>query len=231
MSKPKLRQYTLAWLSLAAFMATVTSAIVSPILAQAAPISVSGSLDVTATVLPTAPTTQAVITQPVSGSRVQTTPIVLQGTCGADLLVRVFNNSVLAGSITCSAQGDFTMNITLQIGENVLTSFNFDSFEQAGPNAPAVTIYVDEVTDQPEAQPSGAISEDGTFNAEITTPQTSSTLPTNYQRLFEGTFVEPLAKALDISAIVTPTTNTVVAVAMNGMFIIAILGLVAILLL
>lgn len=223
------RTNALAALALVAFVVTAVSAILQPITAQAAPVSVSGSLNVTATVLPSAPTTQAVITQPASGSRVQTTPMVLMGTCGAGLLVRVFNNDVLAGSITCSDQGDFVMNITLEIGENVLTSLNFDAFEQAGPNAPSVTIYVDQPVTPQEAGVPGTIEADGTINTSQTNEPSQSS--SDYQRLFEGSIVEPLAKAIDISAIVSPAINNAVKLAMNGVFIMAVLGLLAILLL
>lgn len=230
MSSQNQRRQILSWFSLAAFVATLTASILTPVTAQAAPISVSGSLNVTATVLPNPPTSQAVIIQPASGTRVQTTPIVLQGTCGPDLLVRVFNNDVLAGSITCSPQGDFVMNITLKIGENVLKSLNFDAFEQVGPSAPSVTIFVDEPTLTSEPDDQTIINQDGTIT--LTSDASPSTgLNADYQRLFEGTVVEPLAKALDVSTVVSPGVNTAVAIATNGLFVLAVIALLFILLL
>lgn len=102
-------------------------------------ITSSGNVQVTATVPGPAPTTPAIITSPTSGT-VTSQTITVAGTCGPDLLVKIFRNDIFAGSTYCSSSGTFSLNITLYSGRNDLRALNYDSLDQAGPASVTVTV-------------------------------------------------------------------------------------------
>ncbi|MEO5628092.1 MAG: hypothetical protein ABIQ89_04380 [Candidatus Saccharimonadales bacterium] len=180
------------------------------------------SVPVTATVLGTPPTTQAVILQPTNGQVFATTPLVVSGTCEPSLLVRIFNNGQLAGSIVCSNDSDFIVNVTLQVGQNVLTAFNYDFQDQPGPNSPAVTVTVIPPEVQTDPLPSGIINEAGVINTSgrgRVSPLYDEDKRPSQEFIFEGTFFEPIAKGFGIEPGVAPKTNQIIATIMNGAFV------------
>lgn len=197
--------------------------------AQALTITDSQSLQVTAFVPLNPPTIQAVITSPASQSRFKTTPLVVRGTCQAGLLVRINNNGVLAGAITCSVDNDFGMNITLQIGENKLTALNYDNLDQPGPASPAVIIMVDAPSTSDSTDLVGRIDANNIVN---TSSEDGASYDANkdYQRLFEGTIIEPAAKVLGVETVVSAKTNSYIETASNVIFGIVVLALIVILL-
>ncbi len=209
--------------------------------AHAVVITQSGNVNVTALVLPTVPTEAAIIDQPQDGIHRSTTPLVVIGRCGADLLVRIFDNGILAGSVTCAPDSTFTANITLVSGKNVLTSFNYDAFDQAGPSSPSVTVYVDLPTPViPGTKPAKPISQEQELLNELFGSTARDSLPAGVseagqgdsQHVFEGTFIEPIAKLLDVTTpVVSPTINQAVNMAASGIFLIAIVAIGALLLL
>ncbi len=168
----------------------------------------SGSVPVTAVVMPAVPTTQAVITAPKDGQHFTTTPLVVTGSCGPGLSVRVFDNGALAGTTPCDTTGQFTLNITLQLGKNLLTSNNYDSFEQAGPVAPTITVYVDE----PVAPQSLRDTQAPTAIVNGDTPQP----------LFQNTVFEPLGLVMGLGTFTTSAaTNERIDTAGQGAFVVA----------
>jgi hypothetical protein len=202
--------------------------------ADALILSSNGNVNVTAMVYPTAPTEAAFIDQPQDNERVKTTPLVVVGRCGAGLLVRINNNGQLAGSVVCAPDSTFTANIVLNIGKNVLSILNYDSFEQPGPASPNVTIYVD----APPVVPGGA-SSSTTSEAEISqavgTPLPEDTTQIDRtktaQRIFEGTVIEPIAKLLNLNTAVSSSTNTAVSVAVSATFVMCLVALLALVIL
>ena len=100
----------------------------------------SGSVPVTAIVPGPAPTTPATITSPLNESTTTSPTITVVGTCGADLLVRIYRNDIFAGSTYCSASGTFTIDISLATGRNDLRALNYDTLDQAGPDSPTVAV-------------------------------------------------------------------------------------------
>lgn len=206
--------------------------------AHALVITQSGSVDVTALVLPTTPTEAAIIDQPQDNIHRTTTPLVVIGRCGAGLLVRIFDNALLAGSVTCAPDSTFVANIMLISGKNVLTSLNYDAFDQAGPTSPSVTVYVDTPTPTtPGGKPAAPISQEQELLNELfgTSAPGQPSLPagsiseagqSDSQHMFEGTFVEPVAKLLDVpTPVVAPVVNQAVNVATSGIFILAIVAI------
>lgn len=109
--------------------------------ARAATVIESGNITVGAIVPGAPPVTSAVIDNPTNGQRFTTTPIEVSGSCGANLLVKIFKNNLLAGSTYCSNLGRFSLNIDLLLGRNDLTAKNYDSLDQSGPDSPVVTVY------------------------------------------------------------------------------------------
>lgn len=209
--------------------------------ARALIITQSGNVNVSALVLPTVPTEAAIIDQPQDNGHRSTTPLVVIGRCGANLLVRIFDNGILAGSVTCAPDSTFTANITLISGKNVLTSFNYDAFDQAGPSSPSVTVYVDLPTPVvPGTKPSKPLSQEQELLNELFGSTAPEQRPTGVseagqgdsQRVFEGTFIEPIAKLLDVvTPVVSPAVNQAVSVAASGIFLLAIVAIGALLLL
>jgi len=219
-----------------AFLATAAGLLFAPLLvgtAQAAVVSQSGTVGVSATVLPTVPTEAAFIDQPQTNTHVQITTMVVKGRCGAGLLVRIFDNGQLAGSVVCEPDSTFTANIVLNLGKNVLSILNYDAFDQAGPTSPDVTVYVDK-----PATAAGSIPQN--TSQEIAQTVGSSDQPVANQpfdpthsseRIFEGTVLEPIAKLLDLNSAVSSSANQAAAIAMNSAMALGVLVLIALLIL
>lgn len=203
-----------------------------PAHSQALVITQSGNLQVTAVVPFSLPTSPAIITSPADQSRFTTTPLVVRGSCQSSMLVRIYNNSILAGSMTCSNDNDFVINITLEIGNNTLTALNFNADDNAGPVSPAVNVIVTPVLSSPsrpiidseEITPTGDVV--GPFSQGVSLGAESDS-----QRLFEGTFIAPMAKVAGVSTTVSPSINHNLNLAFNGAFMVVLLILGLLLLL
>lgn len=89
------------------------------------------------------PTTGASITTPGSGASYATSPITVNGICPNDLLVQIYNNGVMVGSVMCRG-GSFSLQVSLFAGVNELSAIVYDDLEQAGPTSNIVTVtYTD----------------------------------------------------------------------------------------
>ncbi|MDQ5972559.1 MAG: hypothetical protein QG553_718 [Patescibacteria group bacterium] len=178
---------------------------------QTQAVSINGNQQITALVLPMAPTIPAIIDSPSTNSTVQQTPLVVTGTCQATLLVRINNNGQLAGSSTCQPDGTFTINIVLSIGVNVLTALNYDSYDQPGPASDPVTITVIEPVPSSNNQQATAIIRQAVGTD---SPQLITSLP-NKEPIFHGTALGPLAKLLGIDQAVTRQFNQTFAIILS----------------
>lgn len=102
-----------------------------------------GSFGLEATKRKPPPTTGATITTPGNGASYSSSPITVNGICPNDLLVQVYNNNVLVGSVLCK-NGSFSLQVSLFAGTNELTAIVYDDLEQAGPTSNTVTVnYTD----------------------------------------------------------------------------------------
>lgn len=197
-----------------------------------AQVTVNKDVTVTAIVYGPPPTTQAVILQPADGQTLKTTLLVVQGTCGADLLVRVFNNGNLAGTITCSPDNTFTMNITLVVGNNKLTAQNYDAQEQPGPDSPAVNVIVlpppfppeEEVPSESPRSPSPDSTQDSEIDFANQPGDASNQRPSKKTPLFEGTFLEPITKLFGFEILVDATIKIILDVILRIIFIAVIVA-------
>lgn len=104
----------------------------------------SGSYGLEATKTQPPPTTAATITTPGNGASVANGTVTVSGICSEGLLVQVYNNGVMAGSIDCKG-GSFSIQVTLFRGTNELSAIVFDSLDQAGPVSNLVTINYNDV--------------------------------------------------------------------------------------
>jgi hypothetical protein len=102
-----------------------------------------GSFGLEATKTQPAPTQGATITTPGNGASFATSPITVNGICQTDLLVQVYDNGVMVGSVMCKG-GSFSLQVSLFAGTNELTAIVYDDLEQAGPVSNSVTVtYTD----------------------------------------------------------------------------------------
>jgi len=102
-----------------------------------------GSFGLEATKLQAPPAQGATITTPSNGSSFATSPLTVNGICPPDLLVQVYNNGVMAGSVMCVG-GSFSLQVSLFAGLNELSAIVYDALEQAGPTSNITTVtYTD----------------------------------------------------------------------------------------
>jgi len=85
------------------------------------------------------PTTAATIATPGNGSSFTTSPITVSGLCTTGLLIEVYDNGTMVGSINCT-NGSFSLQISLFTGQNDLTITQYDDLEQASPTSNTVTV-------------------------------------------------------------------------------------------
>lgn len=119
----------------------------------------SGSITLSGTVPAPPPTIPAVITSPSNGATFTSTPIIVSGTCPANLLVKITRNSTLAGSTFCTSSGTFSIQIELVGGENILRARAYDALDQPSPESDPVTVYLN----PPPTPPQLTITSDTAF--------------------------------------------------------------------
>lgn len=85
------------------------------------------------------PTTVATITSPGEGDSFTEFPITVGGLCTDGLLVQLYNNGVMVGSVMCEG-GSFSLQIGLFTGQNELTTYQFDDLGQSSPQGNTITV-------------------------------------------------------------------------------------------
>lgn len=107
------------------------------------PDPIPGSYGLAATKTQEAPTVAPTITTPGSGASFGSSPITVSGICSTDLLVEVYDNGVMVGSVMC-VNNSFSVQVSLFAGANEFTAVMYDDLEQAGPTSNIVTVnYTD----------------------------------------------------------------------------------------
>ncbi|UTX51420.1 PKD domain-containing protein [Candidatus Saccharibacteria bacterium TM7i] len=102
-----------------------------------------GSFGVEATKVKEPPKVGASIAVPGSGASFSSSPITVSGTCPNDLLVQIYNNNVMVGSVLCT-NGSFSIQVGLFAGTNELSAVVYDELDQAGPVSNIATVtYTD----------------------------------------------------------------------------------------
>jgi hypothetical protein len=115
----------------------------SAITALPTPPPIPGSYGLEATKTQPAPTQGATITTPGNGSSFSNSPITVSGICPKGLLVQIYDNGVMVGSVMCT-NGSFSLQVSLFSGTNELSAIVYDDLDQAGPTSNIVTVnYTD----------------------------------------------------------------------------------------
>lgn len=86
-----------------------------------------------------APTQAPTISTPGNGASYTSSPITVSGLCVTDLLVEVYDNDALVGSVNC-VNGSFSMQVTLFTGQNDLKATQYDDLDQASPDSNVVSV-------------------------------------------------------------------------------------------
>jgi hypothetical protein len=111
----------------------------SAITALPTPAPIPGSYGIAATKLQAPPAQGASISTPGNGSSFSTSPITVNGICPDGLLVEVYDNSVLVGSVMCT-NGSFSIQVSLFAGTNEISAIVYDELDQAGPISNLATV-------------------------------------------------------------------------------------------
>jgi hypothetical protein len=98
-----------------------------------------GSYGIEATKPKPPPTQGATITIPGNGASFSSSPIEVRGICPNGLLVQVYNNGVMVGSVMCT-NGSFGLQVSLFAGTNELSAIVYDELDQAGPTSNTITV-------------------------------------------------------------------------------------------
>lgn len=114
-----------------------------PVAAQINPLPIPdpipGSYGLAATKTQDPPTSAATITTPGNGASFGSSPITVSGICTTGLLVQVYNNGVMVGSVVCT-NNSFSLQVTLFAGTNEFTAIMYDDLEQPGPTSNIVSV-------------------------------------------------------------------------------------------
>lgn len=103
------------------------------------PDPIPGSYGLAATKTQDPPTSAATITTPGSGASFGSSPITVSGICTTGLLVQVYNNGVMVGSVMCT-DNSFSLQVSLFAGINEFTAIMYDDLEQPGPTSNIVSV-------------------------------------------------------------------------------------------
>lgn len=99
----------------------------------------SGGTGLSGTIPSPPPTQAATIAIPTNGQSFTSQPVNVAGLCPANLLIKLYVNSVFSGSAMCTS-GSYAIEATLFDGTNSLVAVDYDALNQAGPNSNTVTV-------------------------------------------------------------------------------------------
>jgi hypothetical protein len=85
------------------------------------------------------PQTTATIVTPSNGTSYTTSPITVTGSCTVGLLVQIYDNGVLVGSVNCTS-GSFSIDVSLFTGLNEINAFQYDDLNQSSPDSNHITV-------------------------------------------------------------------------------------------
>jgi hypothetical protein len=103
----------------------------------------SGSVGLSGIVPGKPPSVAPTIDTPKDGARFSTTPISVTGTCPKNTLVELFKNNIFAGSVPCTDDGTYALDIDLLIGPNDLLARVYDDLNQPGPDSNKPRVFYD----------------------------------------------------------------------------------------
>lgn len=133
-------------------------------------------VDVSATVYAPPPTVPATIVTPTDGTHFTEVPIIVNGTCEAGDMIKLYRNNNFSGAVLCAADNTFQIQTDLFEGANDLHARVFNVINTEGPQSPIVRVYYD--------PPAAPIATATSSNPAI--PQLTLTAENLYKGYFTG---------------------------------------------
>lgn len=99
----------------------------------------SGAVGMQGSITAPPPGQAATISVPGNGQVFENIPITVSGLCPSGTLIKVFKNNIFAGSVQC-ADGSYSIEIDLFIGENEIVARVFDDLDQEGPVSTTIIV-------------------------------------------------------------------------------------------
>ncbi len=137
-----------SYLPLGILLAFVGFVLAAYTVQAASPGPEAGSIGLSGVVPGKPPASGATITSPTNNQRFTTSPVPVSGTCLSGTLVELFKNNIFAGSTICNSTGNFSLEIDLLIGQNILVARVYDSLNQSGPDSNPVVVFYDALPPQ-----------------------------------------------------------------------------------
>ncbi len=104
----------------------------------------SGSVGVQGTLSGPPPKNAPSIAVPSNGQSFDNIPITVSGLCQNGLIVRVFDNGVFVGAVSC-ANNSYSLKVTLFGGKNDLVVRQYDALDQSSPPSGTVSVHFNDV--------------------------------------------------------------------------------------
>lgn len=123
-----------------------------PVSAQTVENPQSGSVGLEGQIPGPPPDQAARINSPVNGQTFTQLPVTVSGTCPEGVIVEIYRNDVFAGSVMCSNNGTFQLQIDLFNGENRLIAKVRDLLGQLGPDSNEVTVFYEPAVTRSDRQ-------------------------------------------------------------------------------
>lgn len=109
----------------------------------------AGSVGLSGTVPAKPPTIAPTIDIPKNNARFAISPVSVSGSCPKSTLVELFKNNIFAGSVPCTDNGKYAIDIDLLFGKNVLMARVYDELNQPSPDSNKPTVFYDALPAQP----------------------------------------------------------------------------------
>lgn len=138
MNQPRtdIRTSLLCWLAGLACLLVLTALIASR---HSYAATVSDSVGIEGKVPAEPPLNAPTITFPKDGAAINKLPVTVTGLCQSGLTVRVFKNNIFGGAAPC-VNGNYSIQIDLFSGKNILVARQYDDLDQASPPSNRVTV-------------------------------------------------------------------------------------------
>jgi len=113
----------------------------TPLSALATTQTQSGNVTINGIIAGPPPATAPTIDSPSQGQNFDYKNISVSGGCIVGLIVKVFRNNIFAGSTTCQAGGNWSLQLDLFVGRNDLIARQYDFLNQVSPDSDTITVY------------------------------------------------------------------------------------------
>jgi hypothetical protein len=102
----------------------------------------SNSVTITASVGAVPPSQPAIITSPQANEQINNSQTLVAGTCQPKTYITVLSNKSIRGGTMCDEKGNFTLSVSLDTRDNLLTAQTNDGIDQFGPESTPINVFV-----------------------------------------------------------------------------------------